>query len=147
MLFYYRVKKILKKDCTYEERRFKCVSLRANMWIVPLSLEQQRNSESGLKLILQRDFFRGNYCGFRICDLEKIYQYRVAGSDPRRSSTRRVRFTVSHTRMRVPLSEAVATTVPCEFKAKQATSPWWALIVCGALEIPNSVTDRSYSID
>ena len=62
-------------------------------------------------------------------DLEKqqpnlvIYQYRVAGSDPRLSSTRRVRFTVSQTRMRVPLSDAVATRVPCEFKAKQATSP------------------------
>lgn len=52
-----------------------------------------------------------------------FYQYKVAGSDPRLSSTKRVRFIVSQTRMRVPLSDAVATKVPCEFKAKQATSP------------------------
>lgn len=74
-----------------------------------------------------------------------VYQYNVAGSDPRLSSTKRVRLTVSQTRMRVPLSDAVATKVPCEFKAKQATSPWWALIVWGALEMPNSVTDRSWN--
>lgn len=44
--------KIHLKRNSYEERRLRCVSLRANIWMVPLSLEQQRNSESGLKLIL-----------------------------------------------------------------------------------------------
>ena len=55
--------------------------------------------------------------------LKVEHQYKVAGSEPRLSSTSNDRLMVSQTRISVPLSDAVATKVPWEFKAKQATSP------------------------
>lgn len=75
---------------------------------------------------------------------KRAHQYNVAGSDPLLSSTNWIRRDVSHTRIRVPLQEAVATIVPCWFTARHASSPWWALIVTGALDIPASVLAKSY---
>lgn len=75
--------------------------------------------------------------------LYNSYQYKVAGSEPRLSSTNWTRLVVSHTLISVPLTEAVATIVPCWFKAIHANSPWWAFIVTGALDIPASVFAKS----
>lgn len=72
-------------------------------------------------------------------------QYTVAGSEPRRSSTSKLLLLVSHTRIRVPFWEAVATLVPCWFNAKQPNSFLWADIHTGAVDIPISVLVKSYS--
>ena len=76
-------------------------------------------------------------------DYNFTYQYNVAGSDPLLNSTNKAFLTVSHTLIKVPLVEAVATIVPCWLTAKQANSPWWAFIVTGALEVPISVLPKS----
>lgn len=39
----------------YEDLLFKCVSFKANVCIVPLSLEQHKNSESLLKFMLKEN--------------------------------------------------------------------------------------------
>ncbi len=76
----------------------------------------------------------------------KSYQYKVAGSEPLRNSTTCTLLEVSQTLRRVPLHEAVAINVPCWLMARHASSPWCALIVNGAEEIPASVFDKSYRI-
>ena len=72
------------------------------------------------------------------------YQYRVAGSVPRRSSTSLSRVVVSNRRMRVPFREADAATLPGWFSATHAISLWWALMVKGADDVPGLVLDRSW---
>lgn len=83
------------------------------------------------------------HCLKDIC-MQNAHQYRVAGSDPLLNSTSWIRLDVSHTRIKVPLQEAVATMVPCWFTARHASSPRWALIVTGALDMPASVFAKSY---
>lgn len=84
-----------------------------------------------------------HYILLLIC-LLNIHQYNVAGSVPLRSSTSLSRVVVSKRRIKVPFCDAEATTLPGWFKAKQAISLWWALIVNGADDVPGFVFERSY---
>lgn len=72
-----------------------------------------------------------------------VYQYRVAGSVPLRSSTSLSLVVVSNRRISVPLREAEAATLPGWLSATQAISLWWALMVKGADDVPGLVLDKS----
>lgn len=53
------------QEITYASLRFKCESFKANMCIVPLSLDAQRNSESLLKFILKKKKKKKNRSRFK----------------------------------------------------------------------------------
>lgn len=67
----------------------------------------------------------------------------MAGSVPLRSSTSLSLVVVSNSRIRVPLRDADAATLPGWFSATQAISLWWALMVNGADDVPGLVLDKS----
>lgn len=75
-----------------------------------------------------------------------IYQYNVAVSDPRLSSTTLAFVFVSQIRIKVPLALALATSVPNLLIAKQVISPWWAFNIFGAVELVAFKFEMSYKV-
>lgn len=71
------------------------------------------------------------------------YQYKKAGSEPRRNSCNWTLLMVSNIRIRVPFTLAVAINVPFWLIARQARSDVWAFIITGALDEPASVLHKS----
>lgn len=75
-----------------------------------------------------------------------MYQYNVAVSDPRLSSTTLVFVLVSQIRIKVPLALALATSEPRRLIARQVISPWWAFSIFGAVELVAFKLEMSYKL-
>lgn len=74
-----------------------------------------------------------------------MYQYNVAVSDPRLSSTTLVFVLVSQIRINVPFALALATREPRRLIARQVISPWWAFSIFGAVELVAFKLEMSYT--